>query len=490
LYGSTNSALGIVYASAQTGSLIANNIIWQANNKLTSIDNPTGLTFQNNLWKVLPAAAYRSPGDKIGDPSFAATPGYTAESYRPAFSSPTCGGGLDIGVAHDFFVQSRGPLYDIGAVQYVGSAAASPTAVQPTNTVPAFTPTAIPPTATATSLLPTNTAVAATPTTSTPSPDGNLVLNPGFETAGSSAADAANWIEGTNHVRASDKFHTGGWALRSMYRGAGTDTRTAAPIAVSPNTTYTYSGYLWRTNSTGGACLDMNDIVAERQLCTSTAGSWQYLTGTWSSGANTSVSLRLITDGSPTGDIWFDDLSLTISGGPAATPTSLPPTVTSLPPTNTLTSLPPTATFTSVPTQPLPTLTLQATQQSSQLPQETTYDSKQSAFVYSAGWVEEVATAAIGGSYARTATNGAFATFTFTGQSFSLIYKGGPSYRTMDVYIDGVLAATIDERHAVSTYKARWDYPGQLPLGQHTLKFVFVTTSSSTNGSMDAVIVR
>ena len=60
----------------------------------------------------------------------------------------------------------------------------------------------------------------------------------------------------------------------------------------------------------------------------------------------------------------------------------------------------------------------------------------------------------------------------------------------MDLYLDDVLVTTIDERFDVSTYKARWDYPGQFPLGQHTLKLVFVTTSSSTNGSVDAVIVR
>jgi hypothetical protein len=94
------------------------------------------------------------------------------------------------------------------------------------------------------------------------------------------------------------------------------------------------------------------------------------------------------------------------------------------------------------------------------------------------------------GSFARTSTNGSSVTFPFTGQSFSIIYKGGPSYRKMDVYIDGALAATIDERLDVSTYKARWDYPGQLSAGPHTLKLVFVTTSSSTNGSLDAVIVR
>jgi hypothetical protein len=101
-----------------------------------------------------------------------------------------------------------------------------------------------------------------------------------------------------------------GWALHSTFRGAGTDTRTAAPITIQPNTTYTYSGYIWRTNSTGGACMDMADIAGEVQLCTSKTGSWQFLSGTWNSGSNTSVTLRLITDGSPTGDIWFDDISL------------------------------------------------------------------------------------------------------------------------------------------------------------------------------------
>ena len=67
--------------------------------------------------------------------------------------------------------------------------------------------------------------------------DTNLVLNPSFEAQGSSAADAADWTEGANHARTSDKFNTGGWSLRSTYRGAGTDTHTTAPIAVSPKRT-------------------------------------------------------------------------------------------------------------------------------------------------------------------------------------------------------------------------------------------------------------
>jgi hypothetical protein len=118
------------------------------------------------------------------------------------------------------------------------------------------------------------------------------------------------------------------------------------------------------------------------------------------------------------------------------------------------------------------------------------YDNKQKVFVYSSGWEEETKKYAINGSFARTSKNGASVTLKFTGQSFSLIYKGGPSYRKMEVYVDGKLVATVNERRDDSAYKLRWDYPGKLPAGPHTLKLVFVTTSKETYGSMDAVIVR
>lgn len=317
LYGSTNSALSIVYESAQAGTLIANNILWQADNKLSTIDNTAGLTFQNNLWKVLPSTGVRSPGDKIGDPQFASTPGYTPESYWPSSSSPAAGSAADIGITNDFFAKQRGASFDIGAIQSTSSTSA-----------PISQATASP---TPTTVKPTNTAVLPMPT-------------------------------------------------------------TLAPTA----------------------------------------------------------TLLL----------------------PTATPTSVPPTSTS------------------VPVQPSATSTIQPTQQSSGSTQETLYDDKNSAFVFSAGWTDEIKAAAVGGSFARTSTNGSSVAFPFTGQSFSIIYKGGPSYRKMNIYVDGTLVATLDERLDVSTYKVRWDYPGQFALGQHVLKLVFVTTSSSTNGSIDAVIVR
>jgi hypothetical protein len=335
LYGSTNSALSIVYETAQAGSLIANNIVWQAQDKLTTIDNPVGLTFKNNLWKVPPSTAVRSLGDKVGDPKFAVTPDYTAESYRPSSSSPAAASASDIGISSDFFAGPRGSSFDIGAIQFTTTSG---------NSILQATATLIPPT-----IAPMNTPLPAT----------------------------------------------------------SQATATSIPPTTQPTNTF---------------------VPASP---------------------------------TPTVDV------------PSATPTTLPST--------------PTFTSTAIPLSP--TVTLEPTQQV-QTSQETQYDNKHGAFVYSAGWIEEISTYAIGGSYARTSTNGSSVTFQFTGQSFSLIYKGGPSYRKMDLYLDDVLVTTIDERFDVSTYKARWDYPGQFPLGQHTLKLVFVTTSSSTNGSVDAVIVR
>ncbi|MGE5249113.1 MAG: right-handed parallel beta-helix repeat-containing protein [Bacteroidota bacterium] len=120
LYGTVEAPLGIEYASAQAGNLIADNIIWQANNRLAYIENGTGLTFKHNLWKVLPPIVARGPGDRIGNPGFAAgnNPGYTADAFRLGGGSPAVGAAANINVPKDYFSMLRGPLYDMGAAQY------------------------------------------------------------------------------------------------------------------------------------------------------------------------------------------------------------------------------------------------------------------------------------------------------------------------------------------------------------------------------------
>lgn len=133
----------------------------------------------------------------------------------------------------------------------------------------------------------------------------NLVTNASFE--GGSGTSASSWSQGINHTRASDRPRTGGWSLKSTYSGSGTDSRTGS-LAVMQNTMYVLSGWVYKSSTTGGACIDMNDIASETQLCASQTNTWQFLSGTWNSGAITSVVVRLVTDGNPNGSIWFDDV--------------------------------------------------------------------------------------------------------------------------------------------------------------------------------------
>jgi hypothetical protein len=121
-----------------------------------------------------------------------------------------------------------------------------------------------------------------------------------------------------------------------------------------------------------------------------------------------------------------------------------------------------------------------------------TFDDKNAAFVYSStAWQTVTTSKAYGGSYRETTKSGSYATFTFTGQSFSIIYKGGSTYAKFDIYVDGALVGTLNEKLSTTNYQKSWDYPGQLGPGTHTLRLIFKATSTTVNkGSLDAVIVR
>ncbi len=201
---------------------------------------------------------------------------------------------------------------------------------------------------------------------------------------------------------------------------------------------------------------------------------------------------------------------------PTATPTTIAPTVTQVKPTAipvssptktlappiatflpTLTPVQPTATATILPsptpTPVVPTLTNTSVPATSTLTpiSAKTFDEKNPVFVYSTGWQNKYSSEAYGGSYKETTRNGATVTFLFYGRSFSIIYKGNVRFSKFDVYVDGALVGTLNQQMSTTSYQRRWDYPGQLMLGNHTLKLVFKVTSSTINrGSLDAVIVR
>src|SRR5262249_53364595 len=121
-----------------------------------------------------------------------------------------------------------------------------------------------------------------------------------------------------------------------------------------------------------------------------------------------------------------------------------------------------------------------------------TYDDAYSSFIYSSTAWQPVSTIyAYSNSYRETTKEGSAVTFPFMGKSFSVIYKGGTTFSKFDVYLDGVLVAQLDQKASSTTYQKRWDYPAQLPYGNHTLKLVFRVTSSTVyRGSLDAVIIR
>ena len=179
---------------------------------------------------------------------------------------------------------------------------------------------------------------------------------------------------------------------------------------------------------------------------------------------NDADSFRLSPD-SPACGYGRWDCQGSLPGASPPVPTSIPPTVA------------PTSTATPTPTQP--TIV------------ETTYDDKGGNFIYSSGWKKVSTMKAYGGSYRESTKNGSSITFEFTGQSFSILYKGGTKYSRLNVYVDGILVGEIDQNLSTNTFQQRWDYPDQLPSGNHTLKLVLKTISSTVNrGSLDAIIVR
>ena len=156
------------------------------------------------------------------------------------------------------------------------------------------------------------------------------------------------------------------------------------------------------------------------------------------------------------------------------------PTITSQPtilPTNTAVPLP---TITKQPS--LPTATSSASSNSIKLP--GTYDDKSSSFTYSKGWKDISAKDAYNGTYKASSKYGAFINFSITGQSFSLLYTDGSTYRQMSVYIDGVLVEVIKRSTSTTKYQKRWD-SGMLTNGTHKIQLVFV----NANGTFDAVII-
>ena len=171
-----------------------------------------------------------------------------------------------------------------------------------------------------------------------------------------------------------------------------------------------------------------------------------------------------------------------------------PPTATAMP-TFTATVPPPTATKVPTSTPVPPTVTpIPPTLTSTPvvvLNGETVIDDRDSRLVFSPEWQDASKRQAYQGTLKQTSKVGAQVTLSFTGQGFSVLYRSGKSYRTVDVYVDDVLVGTLNQQSGSGAYQQRWDYAGPLAPGNHTLKLVYASGGGDdARVSVDAVIIR
>ena len=287
LWGSTDTALGIMYGNGQAGSLIANNIIWQASNKLAYVENSAGLTFQNNLWKTTPPANVTGSGDKIGDPRFLVAPGYDPETFGLSALSPAIGGAFNIGISVDYFGNLRGPSYEIGALQYMdANPSPIPTMTNTSTPTPHWTPTQTP-MATST-VAPTLNATSTVAATAMPSPT---------PTRAAPLPGASETIHNDNH---SAFVYSGNWQNVSRAKAHGGSFKLTRQIGASVTFRFTGQSFslLYTSGSTNGKLdiyLDNNLIGTLDQKTTDTLFQkrWDY-PGSFALGAH---ELRLVFTG-------------------------------------------------------------------------------------------------------------------------------------------------------------------------------------------------
>jgi hypothetical protein len=146
-----------------------------------------------------------------------------------------------------------------------------------------------------------------------------------------------------------------------------------------------------------------------------------------------------------------------------------------------------TPTATKAPTL-VPTSTKLAVATATKAVTSTVYNDKDSAFVYSSGWTQVSDSRATNGEFMMTDKVGSSVTFTSSGTKFSVIYKTGPVFGKMDVYVDGKLVGTINQNTGSALFQQKWNYSGMLAAGSHKLKMVFAGPSAG-KVSVDAVSV-
>lgn len=122
-------------------------------------------------------------------------------------------------------------------------------------------------------------------------------------------------------------------------------------------------------------------------------------------------------------------------------------------------------------------------------------DSNTSAITYTGGWIDKSEAKAINNtlSYSQDASGDA-AQLSFSGTGIQVIAKTWNNKGMVNVYIDGVLKATVDEYSPTVAYQHVVYSDHSLSAGNHIIKIVATGTknssSSGTGIDLDAFIVN
>ncbi|HET7182376.1 MAG TPA: hypothetical protein VFI15_09115, partial [Candidatus Limnocylindrales bacterium] len=109
-----------------------------------------------------------------------------------------------------------------------------------------------------------------------------------------------------------------------------------------------------------------------------------------------------------------------------------------------------------------------------------------SSIAYAGTWATSSAAQASGGSVKSSSTAGASATLTFSGRAIGLVTTLGPNRGAVQVWVDGVLSATIDTRADADAFKRVVFSKGWSSYATHTIKLVVVGTAGRPKVDLDA----
>jgi hypothetical protein len=109
-----------------------------------------------------------------------------------------------------------------------------------------------------------------------------------------------------------------------------------------------------------------------------------------------------------------------------------------------------------------------------------------SSVTYSGSWTVSSAAQASGGSVKSSSTAGNSASLKFNGRAIGLVTTLGPTHGAVQVWVDGVLSATIDTYAAAPASKQVVFSKGWSSYASHTIKLVVVGTAGHPRVDLDA----